>query len=195
MNAAASGALESGLKQLRIDHRIGSHELTPIALTAFREVLIHLRCDASWWETARMAAWQLWKNRRESMGAATLNEFLGALADIETTASESLESGLVWDRILAVVDHHLENRRSMPSPIKKTFAIYLQIEFVPTAQSRFHQTLTIITLSASSTIRDSAEYHTLSRDSVLYLANIPFRARSSKPRDGGIISETTPGSH
>ncbi|KAJ6103906.1 hypothetical protein N7486_004128 [Penicillium sp. IBT 16267x] len=177
MNAAASGALESGLKQLKADHRSGSHEVASIALTAFRDVLFHLRSDANWWEAARMAAWHLWKNGRESMGAATLNAFLGVLADIEAMASGSLESEPVWDRILAVVDHHLETRRSIPSRIKRSFVVYLQKDFIPTAQSRSQQTLTILTLSASSTIRDSI----LDAFASLSLSRLDLRILESRP--------------
>lgn len=154
MNPEASQALRSGLEALKNDHQSGSRELTTIALKAFREVLMYLCSDEKWWETARMAAWHLWKNGRESMGAATLNAFLGVLADIEGIVGKRIDCESRWDRVLAVVDHHLENRRTMSTQIKDSFAAYLEETFLtdPTSQSA---SLTLLTLSASSTIRDS----------------------------------------
>jgi translation initiation factor 2B subunit (eIF-2B alpha/beta/delta family) len=153
MNEKASGALRSGLEQLKTDHSSGSHELTTIALKAFRDVLVHLKHEPDWWKTARMAAWHLWKNGRESMGSATLNAFLGVLADID--AIKTQESENQWDRVLAVLDHHLERRRKTASHIKEAFNAYLHSSFLPNIQSRDKKDITILTLSASSTIRDS----------------------------------------
>lgn len=155
MNADASQALRSGLEELRNDHQSGSHELTTIALKGFRNVLVYLRDDDKWWKTARIAAWHLWKNGRESMGAATLNAFLGVLTDMEDMVGKGHDGEARWDRVLAVVDHHLENRRPMSKRIKDSFASYLQTNFLSNTQSRSPSTLTLLTLSASSTIRDS----------------------------------------
>ncbi|CEJ62273.1 hypothetical protein PMG11_10776 [Penicillium brasilianum] len=153
MNEKPSGALRSGLEQLKTDHSSGSHELTTIALKAFRDVLVHLKNEPDWWKTARMAAWHLWKNGRESMGSATLNAFLGVLADIDAIKAQDSENQ--WDRILAVLDHHLERRRKTASHIKEAFNAYLHSSFLPNIQSREKKEITILTLSASSTIRDS----------------------------------------
>jgi translation initiation factor 2B subunit (eIF-2B alpha/beta/delta family) len=153
MTDKASGALRSGLEQLRIDHSSGSHELTTLALKAFRDVLVHLQGDTDWWETTRMAAWHLWKNGRESMGAATLNAFLGVLADIDNIKSRGPETQ--WNRILTAVDHHLERRRETASHIKEAFNAYLHSDFLPNIQSQGKNKITLLTLSASSTIRAS----------------------------------------
>lgn len=153
MNDNASGALRSGLQQLKSDHSSGSHELTTFALKAFRDVLVHLKDDPKWWDTTRMAAWHLWKNGRESMGAATLNAFLGVLADIDSIKKQESENQ--WDRILTVLDHHLERRHKTASHIKEAFNAYIQSNFLPRIQSQGKKALTLLTLSASSTIRDS----------------------------------------
>lgn len=153
MNDKASSALQSGLEQLKTDHSSGSHELTTLALKAFRDILVHLQDNPKWWETTRMAAWHLWKNGRESMGSATLNAFLGVLADIDNIKTRGPE--IQWDRILTAVDHHLERRRETASHIKEAFNAYLNSYFLPNIQSQGEDKLTILTLSASSTIRDS----------------------------------------
>lgn len=176
MNAEASQTLRSGLQELKNDHQSGSRELTTIALRAFRDVLMHLRSDEKWWETARMAAWHLWKNGRESMGAATLNAFLGVLADIEGMVGKGLDSESVWDPVLAVVDRHLENRRTMSAHLKDSFVAYLEKTFLatPTSQS---PSLTLLTLSASSTIRDSI----LNAFASLPISRLDLRILESRP--------------
>lgn len=176
MNAEASQALRSGLEELKNDHTSGSHELTTIALKAFRDVLLHLRSDAKWWETARLAAWHLWKNGRESMGAATLNAFLRVLADMEEMVGQGLSESK-WDRVLAVVDHHLENRRAMSTNIKDSFVSYLQTNFLSNTESQSLPTLTLLTLSASSTIRDSI----LDAFAALPISQLDLRILESRP--------------
>jgi translation initiation factor 2B subunit (eIF-2B alpha/beta/delta family) len=172
MNPAAAGALRSGLEELKTDHQSGSHELTSIAVKAFRDILVHLRSDRKWWETARIAAWHLWKNGRESMGSATLNALLGVLADIEDMKDLSLDDERAMDRVLGMIDHHLEVRRQMPSCIKDSFVAYLQAN-----GSRDTQTVSILTLSASSTIRDSI----LDAFASLPMPNLDLRILESRP--------------
>lgn len=177
MNPAASGALRSGLEQLKSDHLSGSHELTSIALKAFRDVIVHLQDDEKWWDTTRIAAWHLWKNGRESMGAATLNAFVAVLADIESILPLALNDESSWNRVLAVIDHHLEYRREIPSRIKESFTKYLQNDFLPAAKAQSRDTITILTLSASSTIRDSI----IDAFSSLPLSNLDLRILESRP--------------
>lgn len=177
MSPEASQALRSGLEELKNDHQSGSHELTTIALKGFRDVLVYLRSDEKWWETARIAAWHLWKNGRESMGAATLNAFLGVLADMEENVGKGLDGESRWDRVLAVVDHHLENRRAMSKHIKDSFASYLRTKFLSDAQPESSSTLTLLTLSASSTIRDSI----LDAFASLPISHLDLRILESRP--------------
>lgn len=153
MNEKASSALQSGLEQLKTDHSSGSHELTTLALKAFRDVLVHLQGDPNWWATTLMTAWHLWKNGRESMGSATLNAFLGVLADIDNIKTRGPE--YQWDRILTAVYHHLERRRETASHIKEAFNVYLHSDFLPKIQTWGKDKITLLTLSASSTIRNS----------------------------------------
>lgn len=175
MNEEASQALRSGLQQLKNDHQSGSHELTTIALTGYRDVLVHLQSDPNWWWTARMAAWHMWKNGRESMGAATLNAFLAVLSDMEEVAGSSFENESTWNFALGVVDFHLERRREMPLRIKESFTAYLRNTFSPTTEPQ--STLSILTLSASSTIRDSI----LDAFESLPFSNLDLRILESRP--------------
>ncbi|KAJ5369702.1 uncharacterized protein N7496_005794 [Penicillium cataractarum] len=175
MNEKASGALRSGLEQLKTDHSSGSHELTTLALKAFRDVVVHLKDDTDWWKTARMTAWHLWKNGRESMGSATLNALLGVLADIDDIKMREPQNQ--WHRILTVLDHHLERRREMASHIKEAFNAYLHSSFLPNIQSREKNRITILTLSASSTIRDSI----LDAFMSLPMSHLDLRILESRP--------------
>jgi translation initiation factor 2B subunit (eIF-2B alpha/beta/delta family) len=175
MNDKASSALQSCLEQLKTDHSSGSHELTTLALKAFRDILVHLQGDTHRWETTRMAAWHLWKNGRESMGSATLNAFLGVLADIDNIRTRKPENQ--WDRILTAVDHHLERRRETASHIKEAFNAYLHSDFLPNIQSQRKDKITLLTLSASSTIRDSILDAFIS----LPLSHLDLRILESRP--------------
>lgn len=179
MNSAASGALKSSLEELKNDHQSGSHELTTIAVKAFRDVLVHLQNDRDWWDTAQTAAWHIWKNGRESMGAATLNAFLSILADIESILPQTLEHEPSWDRVLAVVDYHLEERREIPVRIKESFTKYLAKNFIPigNGDTQTRDTLTVLTLSASSTIRDTI----IETFSSLPFSTLDLRILESRP--------------
>lgn len=174
MNEKASGALRSGLEQLKSDHSSGSHELTTIALKAFRDVLVHLKDDSNWWETTRMAAWHLWKNGRESMGSATLNALLGVLADIDDIRKDPETH---FGRILTVLDRHLERRRETALHIKEAFNTYLHSSFLPSIQSQGENKITLLTLSASSTIRDSI----LAAFKSLPVSHLELRILESRP--------------
>lgn len=189
MNEGASKALVAGLSELKADHQSGSHELTSIALRAFRDVIAHMpeEIDAKWWEITRMAAWHLWKNGRESMGAATLNAFLGLLADMEDIVHQDLDCKIKRERLLALLDHHLEKRRDMPARIKHSFAAYLQSNFLSTADPKTTSSLSILTLSASSTIRDSI----LEAFASLDIYTLDLRILESRPLCEGVNMAST----
>ncbi|KAJ5960825.1 uncharacterized protein N7479_007975 [Penicillium vulpinum] len=179
MNKSASLALRTGLEKLKTDHQSGSHELTSIALRAFRDVIGQMseEIDTKWWETARMAAWHLWKNGRESMGAATLNALLGVLADMEEIIHQTLKHKVKWDSLLTLVDQHVDKREEMPMRIQNSFAMYLQRNILPTADSTPPPSLVILTLSSSSTIRDSI----LRAFGSLPIRNLDLRILESRP--------------
>lgn len=177
MSPAASEALRSGIHQLKTDHLSGSHELTSIAIKNFRDVLFHLRDQDQWWDHAREAAWHLWKNGRESMGTATLNAFISIFADMESILPLSIKDQASWDRVSAVVRYHLEHRRETPVRIKEAFIKYLQEVFRPITEAESRESLTVLTLSASSTIRDSI----IEAFSALPLSTLDLRILESRP--------------
>ncbi|KAJ5513725.1 hypothetical protein N7463_003277 [Penicillium fimorum] len=184
MNKRASQALRTGLAELKADHQSGSHELTSIALKAFGDVIAQMSedIDTKWWETARMAAWHLWKNGRESMGAATLNAFLGLLADMEEIVYETIDSKVKLERLLTLLDHHLDKRKQIFMHIKRSFRIYLQFNILPTAESPPLPSLAILTLSSSSTVRDSI----LEAFTSLPILNLDLRILESRPLCEGV---------
>lgn len=81
----AGRILAAGLHRLQTDHESGSRELAGFALAVFKDVIAEMGedvTDSRWWEKVRMAGWHLWKNGRESMGAAILNVVIAVLTDI-----------------------------------------------------------------------------------------------------------------
>ncbi|KAJ5659926.1 hypothetical protein N7507_006377 [Penicillium longicatenatum] len=154
MNQGASEALQSCLEELQVNQQSGSHELTSLALKGFRDVLVHLKDDPRWWDTTRLAAWHIWINGGQSISIGTLNALLATLDDIEDVYDRDFDNEDRWDCTLAVLDHHLEKHRMLPSRIQDSFIKYLQTHLVPKENAQ-SQKLTILTLSANATIRDS----------------------------------------
>lgn len=162
LGARAGGVLASGLDRLTTDHESGAHELAAVALTVFRDVLIEMarekRDALAEWANIRMTAWHVVKNGRESMGAATLNALLAVVADMDDVRREGpLGSGLqTWERIVAVVDFHLKRRVGHAEGVKAALGEYFQaLGEEEGGEKGTKETLTVLTLSASSTIRDS----------------------------------------
>ncbi|KKK22333.1 hypothetical protein P175DRAFT_0553875 [Aspergillus ochraceoroseus IBT 24754] len=150
-------SLAAGLERLKNDHESGAQELTAIAGAVFRDLVVQMETTPDslvWWETVRMTAWHLVKNGRESMGAATLNLLLVVLQDLEECWKLDTTSAQRLDRMLSVIDFHLQSRTSRARQVKDTFASYLRSAFLSNEEEA-RDRLTILTLSASSTIRDS----------------------------------------
>ena len=152
LNDSASRALHSGLVQLKNDHSSGSHELTTIGIKVFRDTIIYLENDKNWWDTVRIVAWHIWKNGRESMGSATLNALLSILGDLDQIKDRDLQGQ--WSSILSLVDRHLESRHKTATHIIKAFDSYLQSAYFTNLPPEKVHKLTVLTLSASSTIRN-----------------------------------------
>ncbi|PWY74340.1 translation initiation factor eIF-2B subunit family protein [Aspergillus heteromorphus CBS 117.55] len=160
--ARAAKTLSAGLDRLRTDHTSGSQELTSIALVLFRDFIIHtgdllLTHPEKWWETVRLAAWHLIKNGRESMGAATMNALVAVLDEIEDILADEKTGAYcgnhTWERVLTVLDHHLASRKGRAEQVRDAFANYVRFRFLHHGESR--DRLVVLTVSASSTIRDS----------------------------------------
>lgn len=155
MDERAAEALARGLERLQQDHKSGAHELTGIALAIFRDVIAQTHeIDEGFWRMARMAAWHLVKNGRESMGAATLNALLSILVELDEILNQTTgtEQEQKRDRILSTIDAYIANRKANTTRVKETFTSYIQTTFLTTEPKR--DRITILTLSASSTTRN-----------------------------------------
>lgn len=157
MNEHAAEALAAGLEKLRTDHQSGSQELTAMALTVFRNIVVQTRSglDDEWWATMRMAAWHLGKNGRESMGTSITNALVSMLGDIDELRQQQTDEEAKWDRILGAIDHHLSEHKCQAEKIKDAFVSYLQSNCTSSEDQQGKDKIIIMTVSASSTIRDS----------------------------------------
>ncbi|KAL5341127.1 hypothetical protein BJX70DRAFT_386942 [Aspergillus crustosus] len=183
INDTAGRSLREGLEKMLNDHQSGSHELTTIALRVFRDFLVHTQAGmekAKWWEDVQMAAWHLVKNGRESMGAATLNALLAILEEMEEIWRLDEGPGDKIERMLTIVGHHLRARISRSGLVKEMFASYVRSTFVSSGQSR--ERLTILTMSNSSTIRDSIVEAFASLD----IGTLEMRILESRPCFEGV---------
>lgn len=150
----AGKVVADGIERLQNDHESGARELATSALEIFREMVAQMgeRVGESWGEI-RMGAWHLWKNGREGMSAGILNALLTALSELEGVLSLGPGPEVRPERILATLDHQLAVRKSMATRIKDSLVDYIRSQYLKSGQAK--QTLTILTLSASSTIRDN----------------------------------------
>lgn len=182
MNPRAAKALATGLDRLQNDHERGARELTAIGLGVFRDVVMDMRngMDQKWWETIRMAAWHLWKNGRESMGAGILNTLLNALDEMEEFMGQNLSLDCKLDRILNMLDHYISIRKCMTVRTKDSLVSYIQSRFLNSGGSR--DKLTVLTLSASSTIRDSI----MEAYAALDIKTLDIRILESRPLFEGV---------
>ncbi|KAE8148208.1 hypothetical protein BDV25DRAFT_168579 [Aspergillus avenaceus] len=149
--------LASGLKQLQRDHESGARKLAAISLNILKAVLAHLDDPITqggpWWRKARMAAWHLWKNGRQSMDAAILSFLLMTLTELEASLSvinsedtcRSLHLSDVFDNIQKTI-------RSYKTRISNNFGSYVISKI--NASNQKPTKLKIMTLSASCTIRE-----------------------------------------
>ncbi|KAK3349217.1 hypothetical protein B0T25DRAFT_609874 [Lasiosphaeria hispida] len=149
LGEAAGKVLSDGLAKLATDYKSGARQLAGVALETLRDVIAVLEpCSPSeqWWARVRFAAWHIWKNGRESMGAAVMSALLEALSGI----SESLHSpppggpGPWLTTVTTLLDHRLAARASTTTLISQSLAAYLP---PPTPSP-----ISILTLSESSTI-------------------------------------------
>lgn len=164
LGLSAGRELSTGLERLRNDHQSGARELASIALQILREVVSALSLPESrddWWAKIRFAAWHLWKNGRESMGAAILNVLLSALGSIEDAlsnlTSDSTEPKELRDAVLGALGRHIASRDKVASkPVSDAFAKYVEAAFPSRRESQ--EPVSVLTLSESSTIAHSLRH-------------------------------------
>lgn len=146
----AGGILSKGLQALQEDHENGARVLAGNALDILADVLVTLDAEGrdGWWRDARMAAWHLWKNGRESMGAAILNVILAGLREIEKAVLPRWDADSRSGREVAIrtaLRNYEESRVGVNDDISQSFRSFLEATFPPSHPVR------ILTLSASST--------------------------------------------
>lgn len=152
----AGDVLAAGLKALQDDHESGARELAAKALDIYLDVIprMEINDQTAWWNNARFAAWHLWKNGRESMGAPILSVVLSSLDIIEKhlprkeTSSSSSLSNEVVEQVCAAIKQFAKARQQSGSRIGTSFAPFLE-------QFPKDKPLKIVTLSSSSTITSS----------------------------------------
>ena len=143
--------LSAGIKMLQDDHHNGARVLAGNALLVLGDVaeVLQSRTAAEWWDDARMAAWHLWKNGRESMGAAILNVMICSLEILEREvlpSYEDLTQTQLENVIRTNLDAYGETRIPVNQHISRQFRSYLN-EIFP-----INRPVRILTLSSSSTI-------------------------------------------
>ncbi|KAK0707930.1 hypothetical protein B0H67DRAFT_588930 [Lasiosphaeris hirsuta] len=145
LGEVAGKVLSDGLARLATDYKSGARQLAGVALETLRDVIAVLEpCSPSeqWWANVRSAAWHIWKNGRESMGAAIVSALLAALSEI----SDSLRSrppGPWLTTVTTILNRRLAARKHTSTLVSQSLAAYLSSTPSP---------LSILTLSQSSTI-------------------------------------------
>ena len=173
LGESAASILSDRLHSLATDYQSGARQMAGAALATLRDIIaVHEPCEPSekWWTNVRFAAWHLWKNGRESMGAAVMSALLGALSDIETALSRNITENTTkpWrDTVLTVLDSRLAARSQSNTAISTAFSDYVTKTFSlpshPSLESSTETTsrrppLSILTLSESSTITQALQH-------------------------------------
>jgi len=175
LGAPAASVLSDRLHSLATDYQSGARQMAGVALATLRDIIAaHEPCEPSekWWANVRFAAWHLWKNGRESMGAAIMSALLGALSDIETALSRNTTDNTTkpWrGTVLALLDSHVAARSRSNTAISTAFSDYITKTFSllsnPDMGSSTETTprrppLSVLTLSESSTITQALQHLT-----------------------------------
>ena len=168
LGETAGGILSDGLERLRTDHESGARELAGVALQILRDVVAELdpaedQPLSEWWAKVRFAAWHIWKNGRESMGAAIMSVLAAALSSIGDTLREHEEfpgstHSMKWrDAVVEGLERRIDLRRVESSKaVSRAFAKNLETEF--SARLTSGKPLSILTLSESSTVAHSLRH-------------------------------------
>ncbi|KAH8902150.1 nagb/rpia/CoA transferase-like protein, partial [Coniochaeta sp. PMI_546] len=186
---AAGRVLSEGLETLKNDHQSGARQLAGVALQILRGVIAKLDSQApteQWWAKVRFAAWHIWKNGRESMGAAIMNVLLAALSSIEDTVKQHTafpdsSHSMKWrDAVVEDLERRISLRNAESSQlVTQALSKYLESAYATKLAS--HEPLTILTLSESSTISHSIRHLALQSGFALDL-----RVLESRPLFEGV---------
>ncbi|KAL1859781.1 hypothetical protein Daus18300_009371 [Diaporthe australafricana] len=154
LGAEAGAVLTNGLTGLKNDHQSGARQLAGIALEILRDIVAKMDTDQppqQWWTRVRFASWHIWKNGRESMGAAVLSGLLSALSGIETRIQQLEDKSVVqWkDAAVQELDRFIASRQDAAKAISTTFANFLEQIASEVGRAR---PIKVLTMSESSTI-------------------------------------------
>lgn len=189
LGEAAGTLLADGLDKLRHDHQSGARQLAGVAMQTLRDIVAALDSQEpseAWWAKVRFAAWHIWKNGRESMGAAIMNALVAALGSMEKTLRQHKEHpasshSMKWrDAVLGDLERRISLRGTDSiRTISDCFAQYLSQNFAP--QDRGSRPIKILTLSESSTITACL------RHALLHInASFDLRVLESRPLFEGV---------
>lgn len=189
LGEAAGRVLAEGLETLKNDQESGARQLAGVALQILRDVISNLPSQGpteEWWAKVRFAAWHIWKNGRESMGAAIMNVLLSALSSIEETVKQhkafpDSSHSMKWrDSVVENLERRIALRNTESSRlVTRALAEYLESAYA--AKLASHEPLTILTLSESSTISHSIRHLALKSGFALDL-----RVLESRPLFEGV---------
>lgn len=168
----AGAVLSGGLDRLKHDHESGARQMAGIALQILRDIIVKMEDPAQqqteeWWTKIRFAAWHIWKNGRESMGAAILSALLAALREMETLLQQHQtpsDAAKVRDVFVEALDRRMAARGDVARDMSFAFAKFLQEQFASRVESG--EPIRVLTTSASSTIAHALSY---------VIANTPLR--------------------
>ncbi len=189
LGEAAGAVLARGLATLRDDHQSGARQLAGVALGILKDVVRALEAHEpsdEWWVKVRFAAWHIWKNGREAMGAAIMSVLLDALRSIEDALrlrQENPESAhsVVWrDVVVGELERRIALRAtSAADPVSDAFIRYLETHF--SSRRAENKPVAILTLSESSTIA-----HCLRRLALESSFGLDIRFLESRPLFEGV---------
>lgn len=182
LGGAAGAVLTDGLDRLRKDHQSGARELASASLQILRGIV--LKMDArqpidEWWTKVRFAAWHIWKNGREAMGAAILSALLAALRDLEEVLPQQNTTAEARDALVQALDRRVAARHEAAQAVSVAFARFLQERFSARAESR--QPISVLTLSESSTVA-----HALRHVAATTPLHLDVRILESRPLFEGV---------
>jgi translation initiation factor 2B subunit (eIF-2B alpha/beta/delta family)/8-oxo-dGTP pyrophosphatase MutT (NUDIX family) len=181
LGEAAGQVLADGLEKLKNDHESGARQLAGVALEILRDVISNMDPETpadEWWAKVRFASWHIWKNGRESMGAAIMNVLLATLSEIETDAkSQSTSSPRA--SALAIIESRISSRSEQSVKVSVALASYLESNYSSKLAS--HEPISILTMSDSSTISHSIRHLVLKSG-----LSLDLRVLESRPLYEGV---------
>ncbi|KAJ0119829.1 translation initiation factor eIF-2B [Diaporthe amygdali] len=151
----AGAVLTNGLERLKNDHQSGARQLAGIGLEILREIVFKMdthQPPEQWWTRVRFASWHIWKNGRESMGAAVLSVLLSALSGIEARIQRLEDKSVLRWRDAAVeeLDSVIASRQDTARAISTTFSSFIK-EHIASKLGQARP-IKVLTVSESSTI-------------------------------------------